>query len=316
MNDVKHQELLANIAQDYYLSQLTITDLSKKYNLSRYLITKFLDEALSSGLVKISIASPITRNVELEVQFKKLFNIRNAFILKDSDTPNDDIENIIEYASEEVQDLIHQSHIVGVSWGDTVLSIISHFQAEVRDDITFTQFVGKNLKYNSLSGATPMVEKAAAKFGAQYLTMAAPLYVLSDSARESLKNEPALVPTFTAASRMDLLFTGIGTLASIDTISVWKQHRKEIFEGVDLDQITGMLFGRPYDINGSILNTQHDKVFGASIDSILATPHRVGIVKSKFKARALLGALRGQLLTDVITNEAVANRVLLELKNK
>lgn len=29
----------------------------------------------------------------------------------------------------------------------------------------------------------------------------------------------------------------------------------------------------------------------------------------------MLGALRGSLLTDIITNEAVANRVLLELDN-
>lgn len=185
MNDVKHQELLANIAQDYYLSKQTVTDLSKKYQLSRYLITKYLDEALATGLVKINIATPISRNFDLEVRFKKAFHLRNAFILKSSDTPNDDNENIIEYASAEIQDLIRQSRIIGLTWGDTVLSVISHFQAEVRDDITFSQFVGNNLKYTSLSGATPLVEKAASKFGAPYQTMPAPLYILSDSARPS-----------------------------------------------------------------------------------------------------------------------------------
>lgn len=313
MNDVKHQELLANIAQDYYLSKQTVTDLSKKYQLSRYLITKYLDEALASGLVKISIATPISRNFDLEMRFKKPFNVRNAFILKSSDTPNDDNENIIEYASAEIQDLIRQSRIIGLTWGDTVLSVISHFQAEVRDDITFSQFVGNNLKYTSLSGATPLVEKAAAKFGAPYQTMPAPLYILSDSARAELQHEPALVPAFSTASKMDLLFTGIGTLASVDTIPVWKQHQAEIFDGVDLDRVAGMLYGRPYDINGTILNVKNDKTFGIPIDTVLATTRRVGIVKSKFKARALLGALRGELLTDIITNEGVANRVLLEM---
>lgn len=311
--DVKHQELLANIAQDYYLSKLTITELSDKYNLSRYLVTKSLDEALSSGLVKITVNTPITRNFELEVLFKKAFNIRNAFIIKDSDTPNDNNENIIEYAAEEIQNLIRQSRVVGLTWGDTVLSIISHFQTQLKEDTVFTQFVGDNMKYNSLSGATPIVEKAAARFGSPYLTMPGPLYIINDSARSSLKREPALFPAFNTASRMDLLFTGVGTLSSVDTIPVWKQHRTEIFEGVDLNQVAGMLYGRPYDIDGNILNAGKDKTFGISMDNIMTTIHRIGIVKSKFKARALLGALRGQLLTEFVTNEGVANRILQEM---
>jgi DNA-binding transcriptional regulator LsrR (DeoR family) len=156
------------------------------------------------------------------------------------------------------------------------------------------------------------VEKAATKFGAPYLTMPGPLYIMNNDARIALQKEPALFPAFNTASRMDLLFTGIGTLSSVDTIPVWKQHQTEIFKGVDLEQVAGMLYGRPYDINGNILNMTDDKTFGISVDNIMTTTHRIGIVKSKFKARALLGALRGQLLTEVVTNEAVANRVLLE----
>ncbi|GEP22447.1 MAG: sugar-binding domain-containing protein [Lentilactobacillus diolivorans] len=312
MNDVKHQEFLANIAQDFYISKMTVTELSQKYDLSRYLINKSLDEALSSGLVKISVATPITRNLELEMRFKKEFGIRDAFIIKDSDTPNDNNENIIEYAAEEIQNLIRKSRVVGLTWGDTVLSTIAHFQTQFKDDVVFTQFVGDNMKYNSLSGATPIVEKAATKFGAPYLTMPGPLYIMNNDARIALQKEPALFPAFNTASRMDLLFTGIGTLSSVDTIPVWKQHQAEIFKGVDLEQVAGMLYGRPYDINGNILNMTDDKTFGISVDNIMTTTHRIGIVKSKFKARALLGALRGQLLTEVVTNEAVANRVLLE----
>ena len=38
-------EQLANIAHDYFLSQMNIADISEKYNLSRYLITKSLEDA-------------------------------------------------------------------------------------------------------------------------------------------------------------------------------------------------------------------------------------------------------------------------------
>ena len=48
-------EQLANIAHDYFLSKLNIAEISKKYNLSRYLIAKAIEEAEDKGIVKISI---------------------------------------------------------------------------------------------------------------------------------------------------------------------------------------------------------------------------------------------------------------------
>ena len=52
----QHQQLLGNLAQDYYLSKMAISDISKKYNLSRYLIMKYLDEAFSSGALGQGVA--------------------------------------------------------------------------------------------------------------------------------------------------------------------------------------------------------------------------------------------------------------------
>lgn len=313
MADMKYRKQLANIARDYYFSNLSIADISEKYDLSRYLITKSLDEALESGLVRISINAPIDRNLELEAYFKKTFGIQNAFIIKDTDTPDDDINNIIQFSSEEIQERIHHCKTVGLSWGQTVLNVINHFQTEVREDLLFTQITGDNMKYNSGSASTPLVQKAAAKFNAHYQTIPAPLYLMNDSVRSDLKNEPAFIPSFAAINKLDLILSGIGTLASIDTVPVWKQHKAEIFENVDLSQVVGMLYGRPYDVNGNILTTDKDKLFGAGIDQLLTVPNRFVVVKSKFKARALLGALRGHLITDFVSNEAICNRVLMEM---
>lgn len=314
MDEMKSREQLANIARDYYLSKLTIAQISKKYDMSRYLITKALDDALNTGLVKIAINAPIDRNMEMEARFKKQFDLQNAFILKDADNTNEDYENIVEFAAEEIQDILHRSSVAGIGWGGTVANVINHFQTEIQDDLVFTQFMGDNLKYNSTLGATPLVQKAAAKFSASFRTIPAPLYIINDQTREALKKEPALNSAFETMAKMDLLFAGVGTLASVDSIPLWRNHRHEILGDIDPDAVAGMLYGRPYDINGNILNPDHDKLFGASLDSILTVPHRFAIVKSKFKGRALLGALRGGLLTDFVTNESVANRVLLEMQ--
>lgn len=171
--------------------------------------------------------------------------------------------------------------------------MINHFQTEILDDLVFTQYMGDNLKYNSTLGATPLVQKAAAKFGASFRTIPAPLYIINDATRSALQQEPALIPAFTTMAKMDLLFAGIGTLASVDSIPLWRNHRHDILGDIEPDDVAGMLYGRPYDINGNILNADHDKLFGSSLDAILTVPHRMAVVKSKFKGRALLGASVG-----------------------
>ena len=100
----------------------------------------------------------------------------------DCATTNADIENIIDFAAAEIQRHIKGSEIVGVSWGGTLMNIINRFQTDVRDDLIFTQFMGDNLKYSSAIGATPLVQRAAAKYGSSYLTIPAPLYILNLSA--------------------------------------------------------------------------------------------------------------------------------------
>lgn len=315
MNEIKHKKQLALIAQDYFLSQMSIADISKKYDISRYLITKSINEALDSGLVKIEINAPVARNFELELTFQKHFGIEHIYILKTAEKPDENSENIIQFASEQASLLINESKVVGLTWGSTIYNMIDHFNGTIRDDLVFTQFLGENMKYNSSAGSTRMVEKAASKFSSKYVTMVGPLYIVNDNVRSSLKNEPALLQAFKYANRMDAIFTGIGTLSSIDSIYAWKNHKQEIFPDVNRDEIAGMVFGRPIDINGTFLNSLNDKTFGIDTETILAVPRRLAVVKSKFKSRAALGALRGHLFTDVIMDESNANRILMEENN-
>ena len=81
MDDMNHRRLLIGIAHDYYLSKINIAEISKKYQVSRYLISKYLDEAMATGLVKININTPIERNSELEAKFKHRFPIEHIYII-------------------------------------------------------------------------------------------------------------------------------------------------------------------------------------------------------------------------------------------
>lgn len=60
MQDKQHLDLLLSIAQDFYLNKLSVSDLSVKYDVSRYYISKYLEEIIDNHLVSIHINTPST----------------------------------------------------------------------------------------------------------------------------------------------------------------------------------------------------------------------------------------------------------------
>ncbi|GAB2024510.1 sugar-binding transcriptional regulator [Lactovum odontotermitis] len=308
-----NNDLLANLARDYYIANMTFAELADKYSLSRYLVNKYLEEARQTGIVTILIETPLQRNQELERQFHKLFDIQEIAIIDDGGLASGR-DNLISFAAEHIQRRIIQSSIVGTLWGATMYDVTEHFLPVVRDGLTFTQFMGENRKYKSAVGSRRMVENAAQRFSADFITLSGPLYVVNKETRNGMIHEIASQPAIRAARKMNMLFTGLGTLASVNSIPDWRAHIDEIFPNVNLDEVVGMVYGRPIDINGKVLvKPEEDCVFGLSMLQILRTPHRIAVVPSKFKAQSTLGALRGKFFTDLIISEAVATRILNEI---
>ncbi|CAK1223830.1 MULTISPECIES: sugar-binding transcriptional regulator [Fructobacillus] len=305
--------LLAQISEDYYLNKLSFGEISTKYDVSRYLINKYLTEAVKTGVVKIEIATSANRNSQLEQVFKEKFPNTNCYIIQDDTTTSATEDLISNYAANlVVKHLENGPHIVGMTWGDTMYSLIDAITSNPLDQIKFTQFVGENMKYNSTAGSVRIVERAAKKVAGEFLTLPAPLYLADDAVRNGLYEAVSIKQTIDLAKQMDTVLTGMGTIASLESIAIWNQNINRLFPNVKLGEVAGMIYGRPYDINGNILNVGSDKVVGLDMNSILATPKRIGVVRSKAKSKAALGALRGGFVTDLVMSESLAYRIINE----
>jgi len=126
--------------------------------------------------------------------------------------------------------------------------------------------------------------------------------------------EPAIQPSLVTAQQLDLIFTSVGTLDSINSIDSWHDSKNILFPNVNSNTVAALVYGRPIDKNGKLLvNEEDDKVFGISFKKVLEVPARVAIVNDKFKSASLNAALIGNYFTDVILNEPTANKMLAEL---
>ncbi|MCT4420510.1 hypothetical protein EFT49_10020 [Leuconostoc falkenbergense] len=305
--------ILSQIAEDYYLNKLPFGDISKKYNISRYLVNKYLNEAVKVGIVKIEITENSNRNPQIEHILCDKFKDINFYVIQDDINNITTSEHLANFAATYVDEVLQDNNkIVGLTWGETIYTMIDSLKNRPLERVKFTQFLGENMKYNSTAGSMRMVERAAKKVSGEFLTLPAPLYILNDSVRNGLYSEPSLQNTIAVADNMDALITGVGTILSLDSIPIWKQNLNAIFSTVNTQEIAGLIYGRPYDINGRFLNLEADKVLGLSIDQILKVPKRICLVRGKSKYKPVIGAIKGKLITDVIMTEGMAYKILNE----
>ncbi|MCP9302745.1 sugar-binding transcriptional regulator [Leuconostoc mesenteroides] len=306
--------ILSQIAEDYYLNKLPFGDISKKYNISRYLVNKYLNEAVKVGIVKIEITENSNRNPQIEHILCDKFKDINFYVVQDDINNITTSEHLANFAATYVDEVLQGNNkIVGLTWGETIYTMIDSLKNRPLERVKFTQFLGENMKYNSTAGSMRMVERAAKKVSGEFLTLPAPLYILNDSVRNGLYSEPSLQNTIAVADNMDALITGVGTILSLDSIPIWKQNLNAIFSTVNIQEIAGLIYGRPYDINGRFLNLEADKVLGLRIDQILKVPKRICLVRGKSKYMPVIGAIKGKLITDVIMTEGMAYKILNEI---
>ena len=306
-------EQLASIAHDFYLSKLNIAEISQKYNLSRYLINKALDDAEMRGIVKIKIkiTQGIKRNQVLERKFQKLFGLKEAFILKCSENDANDDEAVVNFAAKQIRTYLQSTHIAGITWGSTMRGVINNFNEESFNKLYFIQLLGHAINTNRRKN--PLVQDAAEKFHAKGLGLPTPLYILNPKIIPALKKEPYFKIVENCYHNLDLLFTGLGTLDSFKTNPFLdKNYAPRLFKNIPEEQVAGLIMGRPYNINGEFFCDFEKHICGISMNDIMQTPTRFCVVNNRFKSKALLGALRSGIITHLVINDNLAQRVLRE----
>ncbi|KRL89524.1 sugar-binding transcriptional regulator [Lactobacillus kalixensis] len=306
-------EELASIAHDYYLSKLNIADISQKYNLSRYLITKALDDAEEKQIVRISIKRGVKRNEDLERKLQNRFSLKEVIVLNNLDTTNQDNEAIVSYAAKEIQSYLKSAKSAGMTWGTLMRDIINNFQEEQRPDLTFVQLLGQTI--NSDKRKNSLEQLAAQKYNSQSLLLPAPLYVINPNFLNNIQEEPFYQSLKNYYDKLDVIFSGLGTYEAFSTNKyLQKYYQQQLFKDIPTEEIVGMIFGRPYNIKGEFLGDFDHHVCGISLEDIMKTPVRFLVVKNRFKSKSLLGALRTGVVTNLVTNEGIAERILEEKK--
>jgi DNA-binding transcriptional regulator LsrR (DeoR family) len=154
----------------------------------------------------------------------------------------------------------------------------------------------------------------AAILNGQAVLLPAPGITGTLAASKAFLSDPHVQRALNTAASAKLAFMGIGAprqdsiLIRRGSIVAWKE-----LETLKARGAVGDINLRYFDIEGKLIESAlNDRVIGLTLDEIRQIETVVGVAGGEAKYNAIQGAVRGQLIDVLVTDDATARRLLEE----
>lgn len=306
--------LMIKIARMYYESGMTQDAIAQKLRLSRPRVSRLMQEAVESGIVKISIAQEPGGYTDLEKQLENKFGLLEVVVgeVSNPDSPEQVSRDLGLVAADFFSRIVQDGDTVGLTWGATLAAMVESLKPEKKSNVMVVQMVGGLGEPAAETHATGMVSRMAMSIGGSFCLMPAPGVVDTAEAAHLLRNDRYISQTLERIRQIDIAFVGIGAptrnsvLMRGESIITWPEMDRLIDQGA-----IGDICLHFYNLHGNQIEAElNDRVIGASLQDIKAITRVVGLAGGSEKTSAILGAIRGKCINTLITDQYTAQRLM------
>lgn len=306
-------DLLCEIANMYYNQGMTKQEIAAAYKITRFKVAKLLQEARTGHIVDIKIRYKSMRNKEMEISLMRRYPLKRAVVVNTQFSPYlDGLEQLGQVGATYLNKELVPNSILGLTWGKTLQSLISQLPQIANNPVNTVQLTGRLALNNASLETGALMRVVANNYFGSTCFMDAPLYVSQSKVKTLLFAEPNMVATLDQAQKMSIVLTGIGGTTSLP---FFKSQFSSYITSADkkyIDSCIGSIFGYILNKDGSIANIPlNKKVIAVPLETILATPRRIGVVYGKHKTLVTAKVLRNEYINELITDADTA-RTLLE----
>ena len=310
------QELLADIAEMYFLEGQTQAEIAHAIGVTRSNISRMLTEARNAGIVNIHINRPLMENASLAQELSNRFGLINARIII-ADQQNRLLEQLGKAAADELSSYLTPGCVIGTSWGTAISTTVENIEIlSPHSGIRVVQLLGAFGARIEQYDAHAIVRRLAEKLNAEGVYLNAPFLVEDHTIAKSLLSNKSITETLVLGKLANIALLGIGS-SDLETSSyflagyVLKQEMQEIQHSGAI----GDVCGRFYDINGKMAAFEfQNRLIGISAEALTNIPIRIGVAGGSAKVGPIIGALRSKLINILVSDAKTISEVLEKSK--
>ena len=305
---------LANLAEDYYLNDRTQEQIAARYGISRSYVSRLLLRARTLVIVEIIIHRDILRSRSLEAELERRFGLVRCVVVESSGASEDrTLQMAGEAAADILAELLTPESTLALSWGNSVRAAVDAIRPGRIAARRVVQMFGglRAAPAEIMSGE--LVTSTARQIGAIEDRLHAPWIVETADLAHSLLEQADVAATLRRAANADVALVSVGAIGKASSAIIFSPRymNHEDVEELAVSGAIGDLCGRLYDADGRACRIPlMQRVISLDLDLIRQIPMVLCIATGRFKAPAILGALRGHLISGLVTDSEAAQAIL------
>jgi deoxyribonucleoside regulator len=311
-DDPERRDLMVMVAKMYYIEGLSQEEIAGKIHLSRPSVSRMLNACIKEGLVQIRIDDVSSFGRELAQKIKEQYRLHHVIVVPQGHSQDADKEKVGQAAASYIESILTNGMQIGISWGTTINNIVKNIKPNAYIHADVIELVGGTGNKTNDTDANMMALALSKALGGDSYILQAPLMVQSKILRDLLMDEPHIKSHFEKMKAVDFAIVGLGSTKPELSAQFRSGHiNMEDSERLIREGAVGDICGRYIDINGNHCHTSlSDRMIAISLDDLKKIPTVIGVAAGEKKADIIIGALRGQYIDVLITDEKAAAGVL------
>jgi len=304
-------DLAARAAWLYYIGGKTQDEIASALNISRPAAQRLVAFAVSEKLIKFRLDHPIASCMELAQAVVDRYGLAFCDVVPSDPTKLESRSLVAASAAGWLEKHIAQKApaVIAVGTGRTLRATVQQFSPVERPQHKIVSRVG-NMARDGSASAFDVVMRLADRVGGQRFPMPTPVVADSAEERELLQAQRPFQVVRELTAQAQATFVGLAGIG-------WKtpMHEDGFINDAELGELTergavGEITGWAFDDNGRLIE---DSVNARLVSIPLEQPAKqliIAVAAGPSKVVPIRAALRGQLISGLITDEAVARGVL------
>jgi len=268
-----------------------------------------LDDARSSGLVRIEIGHPGVVDVELSARLMEALGLTHCVV---TDTPDDHPATLREHlgaaAAELLTEIVTPEDVLGLSWARSVSAMAGVLR--VLAPVPVVQLTGALARPGADDSSIELVREVARVAGGAAYFFYAPMAVPDPATARALRGQPEVARAFGLIGSVTKAVAGVGAWEPEQSTlydATSEAERVELREAGVCAEVSGVLID---DEGHPVTAPLTERMIGITAAQMRAIPEVIGIVYGLAKARAVLAAVRGGYVDSLVTHSTLATALI------
>ena len=306
-------DLAARAAWLYYVANNTQDEIAAKLNVSRQAAQRLVSLAVAERLIKHRLDHPLAECIELAETLGARYQLAYCDVAPSDPEPKNATENLGAWAAAYLETFLASKAptVVAMSSGRALRATVSQVAPVSAPQHKVVSLQG-HMAQDGRASHYEVVMNLADRIDAQAYLLATPVVARTAEERAFLQEQRSFLAVKELVRQAKVAFVGIGEVTWNGPL-----QRDGFYTDADVAELlersaVGAINAWAYDREGRLLQGSiNDRVAGISLEE-LPIRRTVGVACGPVKVEAIRAALRGRLVSGLITDEATARLVLAD----